>query len=132
MIVRMQSRLLAVCLDPSTEEIARRTLSDAGADTDVAQSADEAYAHLLRRRYGVIIADRTVIDELTPALGVILPHPVVIVVGGDRESLNPDVVTLVVPRAYDPQTLVGVVLACLNATRFPLADGRREGIEEVC
>ena len=131
MMRRMQSGFLAVRIDPSTEEIARRAVDHAGAEIDVATTADEALVHLRRRRYRVVLSHRDTIDALAPALSMLSPRPVVIVVGDERESLDADLVTLVVPSAYDPQTLVGVVLACLNPARFPLAPNQREGID-VC
>lgn len=124
--------LLVVGLDPQVEEIARRILQHAGAQVDAVQSAEEALQLLRRRRYRVIVSDRDAIDALLPIIAMLISRPVVIVAGENRGALDADLVTMVVPPAYDAHMLVGVVLACLNTARFPLAADGREGIGETC
>lgn len=128
----MQSHLLAVHLDEKIEMLARRTLEHAGAEMDVVQTADDAIGCLAKQRYRVVIADRDVVDGMLAVISVIAPRPVLIVIGEDRETLDPELVTMVVPPTYDAHMLVGVVLACLNQSRLPLPIRPGEGIADVC
>ena len=99
--------------DSSVHELAKRTLSMLGIDVDITPDSAAAAALLREKDYSVVVVDGTSEEVLQTVAELPRPRPIVIVTTDDRDdALDPEVVF--VPPPHDPQTLVGVIVACAN------------------
>ena len=127
------NRVLLAHRDPAVQELAERALSRTTASLDIADDSADALLRIAREPYGVIVIERD--DEMISAIADQYPgrHPIVIVTAEDGRDLDPNIVSLVVPEPYDPQMLIGVILACVTPevppvpSESPLPVERGEG-----
>lgn len=114
----MAKEVLLAHADSAIQELATRTLSMLGIHVDIAPDPADAAARIRQNHYGVVVVDGRP-AEVFQALGELPPpHPQVIVTAENRDDVvdpaDPQLVTMVVPPPYDAQTLVGVIVACVN------------------
>lgn len=129
-------RVLFVERDESLQRLFVRLLTPAGVEVDVAGHPGEGVRLLEREKYCALVLDVT--DEPVEALQMIehlsllLPaeRPVVLAVTDPALGLRLDaeVVSLVIRKPYDIQTVIDVVGACVGAhiARFAVRNAAQE------
>lgn len=123
------NRVLLSHRDAAVQDLAARALSLMSVTLDVPKDRDEAFSLVARETYSVIAMERD--DALLSAIGAsrAASQPVVIVMTAEKEDLDASVVSLVVPEPFDPQVVVGVIIACVapdNLSSPPEPDLRAE------
>lgn len=111
----MAKEVLLAHADAAIHELAKRTLSTAGINLDVAADPAEAAALLHAKDYSLVVVDGRHGDVLSAITMLAQPRPMIIVAADDRGApLDLRIASLIVPSPYDAHTLVGVMLACAN------------------
>ena len=116
----MQSkRVLLSHRDAAVLELTSRALTRIGVMLDIAADATDAVSRIGRESYDVIAIERDDAVLASIAANRSGSRPVVIVTADDKSDLDPEIISLVVPQPYDPQILVGVILACVTPETVP-------------
>jgi hypothetical protein len=113
----MQHFVLLIDLEPAVLELAQKALTPAGAQVSLVEGLLAAET-IHTRRPSIVVYESSLEwrEDVGDAVRSLLPKPLTIVLSRERGRLEGDIH---VPSPYDPHTLVGVILACVNETTLP-------------